>query len=36
MVTENLRTMVKDAFEIANKSDIVLQVYDEDYWTIVN
>ena len=36
MVTENLRTFtVKDAFEIANKSDIVLQLYDEE-WIIVN
>ena len=35
VVTENLRTTVKDAFEIANESDIVLQLYDEE-WIIVN
>ena len=35
MVTGNFRTTVKDAFEIANESDIVLQLYDEE-WIIVN
>ena len=36
MVTENLRTTVKDAFEIANESDIVLQLYDEEWMEYID
>lgn len=36
MVTENLRTTIKDAFEIANESDIVLQLYDEEWMEYID